>query len=123
MSKLSFLPLLLVLSAIASARPNKPTGPAAVTTATATIAYRMCGGLVSTPTPCPDNYTCMDDPRVDGCGMACDMPGICVPNDAASCGGIVGKQCDQCTGLQCYDYPGDSCDPSNRGFDCIGICL
>jgi hypothetical protein len=89
----------------------------------ATTTYQACGGFVATPTPCPTDYTCIDDPRRGGCGMACDIPGICVPNDSPTCAGFIGKSCPADSGLQCYDYPGDGCDPDDGGADCSGICL
>jgi hypothetical protein len=90
---------------------------------TATKDYKSCGGFTATPQHCPVDYKCIDDPRSGGCGMACDMPGICVPKDSPTCAGFSGRMCKKETGLQCYDYPGDSCNPKNGGADCIGICL
>src|SRR5687767_10263104 len=44
--------------------------------------------------------TCGDDPRTPGrCGMKCDAPGICIPNDAPPCNGFAGFQCPD--GLFC----------------------
>jgi hypothetical protein len=83
--------------------------------------YQPCGGFVPAPdpNPCPKGYVCMDDPRKGGCGMACDMPGICVePN---FCGGFAGIQCPR--GMGCYDDPKDNCDPKHGGADCGGLCI
>lgn len=94
----------------------RPTYPVPATT------YASCGGFRVNPAPsCPTGYVCRDDPRQKGCGMACDMPGICIPNNAPTCSGITGKPCPE--GLDCYDFPGDGCSPDNGGADCIGICL
>ncbi|KAG7126769.1 hypothetical protein HYQ44_000489 [Verticillium longisporum] len=50
--------------------------------------YQSCGGFRVAPAPrCPKGTACLDDPRIDGCGMACDAPGICIPNKAPQCGG------------------------------------
>lgn len=38
-----------------------------------------------------------------------------------ACGGFAGTKCPK--GLTCVDDPTDSCDPSNGGRDCIGICV
>lgn len=90
--------------------------------ATATRTYPSCGGFRPSPVPCPDDSFCADDPRkTSGCGMACDMPGICIPKSAPKCRGFAPKPCP--SGLQCFDYPNDGCDPRTGGADCIGICL
>ncbi len=61
--------------------------------------YPSCGGFRIEPQFCDQDSTCKDDPRVtSGCGMACDAPGICVPNDAPSCG--KNGKCPK--GLYCY---------------------
>ena len=61
--------------------------------------YPSCGGFRVEPLPCEEGATCKDDPRLpDSCGMACDMAGICVPDDAPSCVG--GAACPP--GLYCY---------------------
>lgn len=39
----------------------------------------------------------------------------------ASCRGFAGLRCSG--DLVCTDYPWDSCDPNNGGFDCSGICV
>ncbi|KAK5655616.1 hypothetical protein OQA88_5547 [Cercophora sp. LCS_1] len=83
--------------------------------------YSSCGGFRVTPLECAKGYHCVDDPYVAGCGMACDRPGICVPETAAFCGGFAGFQCKG--GLQCIDDPRDDCDPRNGGADCGGICV
>ena len=91
-------------------------------TATPTRTYPSCGGFRPSPVPCPDDSFCADDPRKpSGCGMACDMPGICIPKKAPKCGGFAGIPCP--SGFQCFDYPNDGCDPRQGGADCIGVCL
>jgi hypothetical protein len=85
-------------------------------------AYAACGGMLNPPHTCQDGEQCIDDPRIkNSCGMACDIPGICVSDEAPVCGGFAGFPCPD--GLDCYDYPGDGCDPDEGGADCIGICL
>ncbi|KAF7553835.1 hypothetical protein G7Z17_g3335 [Cylindrodendrum hubeiense] len=84
--------------------------------------YPSCGGFRVNPPKCPKGSTCKDDPRIPGsCGMACDAPGICIPNKAPSCSGFAGLVCPK--GLTCYDLPNDGCDPLDGGADCIGVCL
>ncbi|PFH60329.1 hypothetical protein XA68_11140 [Ophiocordyceps unilateralis] len=83
--------------------------------------YPSCGGHRPNPPTCDKNSECLDDPRIPGCGMACDRPGICIPKNAPSCSGFAGRRCPQ--GLTCYDKPNDGCDPKNGGADCIGVCL
>lgn len=82
--------------------------------------YPPCGGFRPTPLECPKGTICVDDPRRGGCGMACDMPGICVA-PRIFCGGIAAIQCP--TGMICIDNPNDGCDPQNGGRDCGGICV
>ena len=87
-----------------------------------TRTYPSCGGFRVSPVPCPEGSFCADDPRdPTSCGMACDMPGICIPSSAPKCGGFAGRACPK--GLKCFDYPNDGCDPRSGGRDCIGICL
>ncbi|KAG5971375.1 hypothetical protein E4U58_007615 [Claviceps cyperi] len=84
--------------------------------------YTTCGGFRSQPVKCPSGAVCRDDPRVPGsCGLACDVPGICMPKKAPSCAGFAGRACPK--GLQCYDVLHDGCDPQDGGADCIGVCL
>lgn len=80
--------------------------------------YQSCGsrGLE----PCPDGTVCLDDPTVDNCGQACDIPGYCVPD--VSCGGFIGKACPV-EGQLCPDDPRDECDPLQGGSDCEGLCF
>lgn len=86
--------------------------------------YQKCGGKVfPPPKDCPKGTTCKDDPRISGCGMACDRQGICIPDKAPRCRGIKGSRCPKGEKLECYDYPNDECDPKNGGRDCIGVCL
>jgi len=90
--------------------------------------YQPCGGMVPVGGPgggggrsCPSWARCMSDPRVQGCGVACDGAGICVPKRARQCGGFQGLGCPG--GQQCFDDPTDTCDPASGGADCTGICL
>ncbi|KAF6807126.1 proteinase inhibitor kazal [Colletotrichum sojae] len=85
-----------------------------------TTTYPDCGGFRPTPAPpCPEGNICIDDPWRDGCGMACDIPGICVK--PVHCGGFAGIACPQ--GMWCIDDRRDDCDPLNGGADCIGLCV
>ncbi|KAL6856353.1 hypothetical protein J3F83DRAFT_451119 [Trichoderma novae-zelandiae] len=83
--------------------------------------YASCGGFTPRPHNCGAGFECQDDPRLPpNCGMACDVPGICVAENAHFCGGFLGLACPR--GLYCYDAL-DGCDPQNGGADCGGICL
>ena len=81
--------------------------------------YQSCGGFRVEPVGCPEGEICIDDPYRPGCGMACDIPGICVR--PVFCGGFAGIPCED--GKMCIDMPGDGCDPKNGGADCGGICV
>ena len=107
-----FLALLPLTLALASATPADPSPT-----------YAPCGGKTSDgPQDCPDGHTCIDDPRKDGCGMSCDQPGICVPDEGLDmCSGIAGIKCPE--GRVCTDDPTDACDPQSGGADCAGICV
>ncbi|PHH74607.1 hypothetical protein CDD82_4868 [Ophiocordyceps australis] len=84
--------------------------------------YGSCGGRRPDAPKCRDGASCKDDPRIPGnCGMACDRPGICIPDNAPKCAGFGGLACPR--GLRCYDFPNDGCDPAHGGADCIGVCL
>lgn len=75
--------------------------------------YPPCGGFrVAGGFDCGKGFVCVDNPYVKGCGMACDRPGICVPDE--SCGGFIGKRC-QDANKECFDDPRDDCDPKNGG--------
>ncbi|KAJ6441296.1 Kazal domain-containing protein [Purpureocillium lavendulum] len=108
-------------------RPNSPSctdvNRCAGTCVPVRNKYPSCGGKRATPRPCPPGTRCVDDPRdpLVGCGLACDKPGICVPDKPAQCSGFMGLMCPD--GLHCYDKPKDGCDPKKGGADCIGICL
>ncbi|KAK3373117.1 hypothetical protein B0T24DRAFT_678594 [Lasiosphaeria ovina] len=81
--------------------------------------YAPCGGFRITQ-ECPyKDQICIDDPRSQGCGMACDAPGICVT--PVFCGGFIGRAC--LDGKRCIDDPRDDCDPKHGGADCGGICV
>jgi hypothetical protein len=62
---------------------------------------------------------CVYDPAVkcDGCG---GCPTICRSRSAITCGGFAGFPCPE--KLTCVDDPNDSCDPTQGGADCGGIC-
>ncbi len=85
--------------------------------------YSPCGGFrVNPANQCEKGFSCIDNPYVEGCGLACDRPGICVNLDKAQfCGGFAGFQCKN--GLLCVDDPRDDCDPQNGGADCGGVCI
>ncbi|GFP59624.1 hypothetical protein ACSS6W_009847 [Trichoderma asperelloides] len=83
--------------------------------------YQSCGGFTPRPHNCGGNSECQDDPRLPpNCGLACDVPGICIPKETHFCGGFIGLSCPE--GLFCYDAL-DGCDPLHGGADCGGICL
>ena len=71
----------------------------------------VCAGLQGIP--CPEGYSCVDDPS--NCGIAADCLGICV--EVPKCAGLLGLQCPD--GLVCVN------DPTNCGIaaDCLGICV
>jgi hypothetical protein len=70
-----------------------------------------CGGNTTNPHACPDSFACVGGPLVGDVGGTC----------AQVCGGIAGLGCDDANQM-CFDNPFDSCDPSNGGADCPGIC-
>lgn len=85
-------------------------------------AYPSCGGMRIEQVFCPKGSVCVDDPHVEGCGMACDRPGICVDATKAEfCGGIAGFRCP--AGKMCIDDPRDDCSVENGGADCGGMCV
>ncbi|KAL0935820.1 proteinase inhibitor kazal [Colletotrichum truncatum] len=98
---------------------KEPTEEASTPTPSKTRTYSDCGGFRPTHVACAEGYTCIDDPWRDGCGMACDGPGICV--EKIYCNGFIGLQCPE--GMWCMDDPRDSCNPKKGGADCIGICI
>ncbi|OJD21184.1 hypothetical protein ACJ73_07478 [Blastomyces percursus] len=53
--------------------------------------YQPCGGHVINPKPCPRDFIFIDDPRKPGCGMACDITGICIK--PRFCGGLADIPC------------------------------
>lgn len=83
--------------------------------------YQSCGGLTPEANDCEEGSSCVSDPRTPSCGLACDEPGICISDDVHKCSGFAGLMCPG--GLECFDDPGDSCDPEDGGFDCMGVCL
>lgn len=97
------------------------TAPAP-TAGTPTPTYAPCGGDTKDgPVKCPADHACIEDPRKDGCGMACDDTGICVPEGLEMCGGFAGFACPE--GLECVDDPFDDCSVEEGGADCAGICV
>lgn len=52
-------------------------------------------------------------------GVAVESRGVC-ENDGPPCGGIAGIPCPGAS--ECVDDPSDSCDPTDGGADCGGIC-
>lgn len=82
--------------------------------------YAPCGGFRIKPYECPDpDEICIDDPYREGCGMACDGPGICVK--PVPCGGKRGLKCEG--DKMCIDDRRDECNPDEGAFDCSGICV
>lgn len=81
------------------------------------IEYPSCGGLTDKPHECNTQSVCMDDPREpNSCGMACDVPGICIPRNAATC--QTGTEtCPQ--GQKCFGDLRFKC----KGNNCHGLCL
>lgn len=62
--------------------------------------YADCGGHRAVPKYCDEWSECKDDPREPySCGMACDVPGICIPKHVEGCDGD--EECSD--GLWCYD--------------------
>lgn len=86
---------------------------------TPTRSYEACGGFRPTPKSCPPAQVCVDDPYAGGCGMACDMPGICV--EPTFCGGIGNIKCPD--GKMCVWDNRSDCNPMKGGRDCGGICV
>lgn len=85
-----------------------------------THTYKPCGGYRVTPLKCDEGEICIDDPyNTSSCGLACDLPGICVK--PIMCGGIAGFRCPD--GKKCFDDPRDDCDPLKGGADCAGLCI
>ncbi|EQL00111.1 hypothetical protein G6O67_003399 [Ophiocordyceps sinensis] len=91
--------------------------------------YPACGGHTVKPLSCDEKSICVDDPRNPrSCGMACDVPGICIPKSVQTCE-HPGQACFK--GLRCYKDPRAECGSrygrygsSGHGKDkCKGICL
>jgi len=61
----------------------------------------------------------VDDPRAEGCGMACDGLGVCVEKRTG--GGYFGIPCPE--GLICVEDPADGCDPELGAVDCNRVCV
>lgn len=72
------LPLLPFLSAVSAKQAPTNVDTQLSPSPSPTPAPQSCGGFTTTPHACPKGQVCIDDPRSGGCGMACDMPGICV---------------------------------------------
>ncbi|TPX12482.1 uncharacterized protein E0L32_006894 [Thyridium curvatum] len=111
--------ILLLAVAATSANCAAVCEPSPTKVPEPTHTYQSCGGFRISPVPCPKGHICVDDPYKGGCGMACDMPGICVK--PVFCGGFAGIQCKG--GKKCVDDPRDDCDPKHGGADCGGICI
>ena len=108
---LSLTPLALAYTPARAPRDETPTPT-----------YAPCGGDTKDgPVKCPDSHECIEDPRKEGCGMACDDTGICVPKGLEMCGGFAGFACPE--GLICVDDPFDDCSVETFGADCAGICV
>ena len=104
------------------AKPTPTTLATKTTTKLPRPTYQSCGGFRIERVDCPKGFTCVDDPYVRGCGMACDRPGICVDvREPEFCGGFAGFRCKN--DRMCIDDPRDDCDPKNGGADCGGICV
>lgn len=70
-----------------------------------------CGG--------PSSGTCWCDDLCTTYGDCCDdYQAVCKPT---WCGGFANLSCPD--GLECVDYPYDTCDPAAGGADCIGHCV
>ena len=86
--------------------------------------YSNCGGFrIQQPPTCDGpGLFCVNDPYVEGCGMECDRPGICIePKKMEFCGGFGGFVC--AADKICVDDPSDECDPHDGGADCGGVCV
>ncbi|KAK1834921.1 hypothetical protein QBC39DRAFT_342244 [Podospora conica] len=106
------------LTTAAPTKTPKPTKTPRPTKAS----YQSCGGMRIEQVFCPKGSVCVDDPHVEGCGMACDRPGICVDATKAEfCGGFAGFRCPE--GKICIDDPRDDCSVENGGADCGGMCV
>jgi hypothetical protein len=53
-------------------------------------------------------------------GVSIDHTGECKPAEPQACGGIAAIKCPE--DQTCIDDPSDSCDPTQGGADCPGIC-
>ncbi|KAK4172770.1 hypothetical protein QBC36DRAFT_361865 [Triangularia setosa] len=105
-----------ITTTLATARASRTTSTPPKPTPT----FQSCGGFRVNPVNCPRGQICVDNPYVEGCGMACDKPGICV-DPSEFCGGFAGFRCKG--DKVCIDDPRDDCDPFNGGADCGGICV
>jgi hypothetical protein len=59
--------------------------------------------------------------EVDPTGAADPVGQEQQPEKLMSCGGFAGGKCPK--GFTCADDPSDSCDPTNGGADCAGVCV
>ncbi|WPD24594.1 MAG: Kazal-type serine protease inhibitor domain-containing protein [Candidatus Electrothrix scaldis] len=68
-----------------------------------------------------DGQTYGNDCMAAAAGVSVASQGKCSDGGSQmTCGGIAGIMCPK--GMLCYDIPGDGCDPSKGGADCMGIC-
>ncbi len=96
-----------------------------------------CGGFINPSHSCPSGYSCKFSgvPDVGGtCVQSCDPTTLaceayqhadltaCACVDNPSCGGFAGTACSDPNYPRCVDDPRDTCDPTNGGADCPGIC-
>ncbi|CAP60897.1 uncharacterized protein PODANS_0_800 [Podospora anserina S mat+] len=109
-----------IRTTLVTSRASRTTTTTTTTTPKSTPTFQSCGGFRVNPATCPKGHICVDNPYVEGCGMACDKPGICV-DPGEFCGGFAGFRCKG--DRVCIDDPRDDCDPRNGGADCGGICV
>ncbi|KAM4066105.1 hypothetical protein HRG_012049 [Hirsutella rhossiliensis] len=84
--------------------------------------FLSCGSRRPIPQRCDDYSRCIDDPRFPHtCGLACEIPGICVSKQTPKCGSTQDRPCPR--GLRCYDMPCEESALQPDGDYCVGICL
>lgn len=85
-----------------------------------TCDYPSCGGFTRKPRTCGPTAQCVDDAREQGCGQACDKPGICVPKKHPTCNGEKDGCCPN--GMKCFKWWTEG-PVVDLGDDSVGICL